>query len=56
MTALLDQALSRGCAISQGASMLVKQGVAQFEQWTRRVAPEPAMRAAVFEGVDELEV
>ena len=36
--------------------MLVKQGVAQFEQWTRRVAPEPAMRAAVFEGVDELEV
>ncbi|KAH8048324.1 shikimate 3-dehydrogenase [Aureococcus anophagefferens] len=33
-----------------GASMLVKQGVAQFEQWTRRVAPEPAMRAAVFEG------
>ena len=55
MTALLDQALARGCAVSQGASMLVKQGVAQFEQWTRRVAPEPAMRAAVFEGVDELE-
>ena len=55
MTALLDQALSRGCPVSQGASMLVKQGVAQFEQWTRRVAPEPAMRAAVFEGVDELE-
>ena len=55
-TALLRQALGAGCVVAQGASMLVAQGVAQFERWTGRVAPTPAMRAAVFEGVEELEV
>ena len=52
-TALLVQAKAAGCPVAQGASMLVAQGVAQ--QWTGRVAPTPAMRAAVFEGVEELE-
>ena len=54
-TALLLQARAAGCGVAQGASMLVAQGVAQFQQWTGRVAPVPAMRAAVFEGVAELE-
>lgn len=54
-TALLAQAADRGCPLAQGASMLVAQGVAQFEQWTHRVAPVPAMRAAVFDGVADLE-
>jgi len=54
-TALLVQARAAGCPIAQGASMLVAQGVAQLQQWTGRVAPIPAMRAAVFEGVEELE-
>lgn len=54
-TALLVQAKAAGCPVAQGASMLVAQGVAQFQQWTGRVAPVPAMRAAVFEGVEELE-
>ena len=54
-TALLVQAKAAGCPVAQGASMLVAQGVAQLQQWTGRVAPVPAMRAAVFEGVEELE-
>jgi len=54
-TALLVQAKAAGCPMAQGASMLVAQGVAQLQQWTGRVAPIPAMRAAVFEGVEELE-
>ena len=54
-TALLVQAKAAGCPVAQGASMLVAQGVAQLQQWTGRVAPIPAMRAAVFEGVEELE-
>ena len=48
-------ARTAGCPVAQGASMLVAQGVAQLQQWTGRVAPIPAMRAAVFEGVEELE-
>ena len=54
-TALLDQALAAGCPVAQGASMLVAQGAAQFERWNGRPAPVPAMRAAVFEGVEDLE-
>ena len=49
------QAKAAGCPVAQGASMLGAQGVAQYQQWTGRVAPIPAMRAAVFEGVEELE-
>ena len=54
-TALLDAALRAGCPVAQGASMLVAQGAAQFERWNGRVAPTPAMRAAVFDGVEDLE-
>ena len=35
--------------------MLLAQGVAQFELWTGRVAPAAPMRAAVFDGVADLE-
>ncbi|KAJ8609626.1 hypothetical protein CTAYLR_006300 [Chrysophaeum taylorii] len=54
-TALLRQAKSSGATIAQGATMLVEQGIAQFELWTSRQAPADLMRAAVFQGVPDLE-
>ncbi|KAJ1462293.1 hypothetical protein M885DRAFT_431462 [Pelagophyceae sp. CCMP2097] len=54
-TALLQQARVSGCSVAQGATMLVEQGVSQFERWTRRRAPTDCMRTAVFEGVPNLE-
>ena len=55
-TALLAQAAKNGCARAQGASVLLLQGVAQFEAWTNRRAPTKSMRTAVFDGtVPDLE-
>lgn len=47
-TALLQQALSKGCEIVQGATMLLEQGIEQFEMWTKRTAPRQEMADAVF--------
>lgn len=54
-TELLRQAMDAGCPISQGATMLVEQGIAQFELWTGMPAPADVMRAAVFDGIPCLE-
>lgn len=54
-TALLRQAIRAGAPLSQGATMLVEQGIAQFQLWTQLDAPADVMRAAVFEGVPNLE-
>jgi len=53
-TALLIQALERGCPVAQGATMLLEQGIAQFELWTGLKAPRDVMRAAVFKDVPVL--
>jgi shikimate dehydrogenase/3-dehydroquinate dehydratase type I len=53
-TALLAQARAAGCPFVQGAEMLIAQGVEQFQLWTKRRAPEPVMRAAVYDTVEEL--
>lgn len=53
-TALLAQARGAGCPFVQGAEMLIAQGVEQFQLWTKRRAPEPVMRAAVYATVEEL--
>ena len=46
-TALLRQAGAAGCVCIPGASMLLEQGVEQFERWTSRPAPRRAMEVAV---------
>jgi pentafunctional AROM polypeptide len=53
-TALLVQAMEAGCGVVQGATMLLEQGLEQFELWTGRRAPVQEMRKAVFEGVEAL--
>jgi shikimate-5-dehydrogenase/3-dehydroquinate dehydratase type I len=55
-TALLQQALGAGCYVVQGASMLLEQGLEQFELWNRRRAPREEMKEAVFEGVELVEI
>ena len=55
-TALLQQALGAGCYVVQGASMLLEQGLEQFELWNRRRAPREEMKKAVFEGVELVEI
>ena len=54
-TALLEQALGAGCYVVQGASMLLEQGLEQFQLWNRRRAPRQEMHAAVFNGVELVE-
>ena len=46
-TALLKVAASKGIATISGVEMFVAQGVAQWELWMERRAPEAAMRRAV---------
>jgi pentafunctional AROM polypeptide len=46
-TALLRQAAVAGCVCIPGASMLLEQGVEQFERWTSRPAPRRAMEVAM---------
>jgi 3-dehydroquinate dehydratase/shikimate dehydrogenase len=46
-TKLLQTAASRGIATASGVEMFVAQGVAQWEMWMGRRAPEAAMRQAV---------
>jgi 3-dehydroquinate dehydratase/shikimate dehydrogenase len=47
-TKLLQTAASRGIQIVSGVEMFVAQGVAQWELWMSRRAPEAAMRKAVL--------
>ena len=54
-TALLDQALEAGCYVVQGATMLLEQGLEQFELWNKRRAPRLEMSKAVFNGVESIE-
>ena len=47
-TRLLREAAEAGCAVVDGLSMLLYQGVAQFELWTGREAPVDIMRDVVY--------
>jgi len=47
-TRLLKLAASRGIACVSGVEMFVAQGVAQWELWMGRKAPESRMREAVL--------
>ena len=53
-TPLLIQALAAGCPVVQGASMLLEQGMEQFQLWSRRRAPRAEMEEAVFGGIERL--
>jgi shikimate 5-dehydrogenase len=53
-TPLVEQALANDCACIQGATMLLEQGVQQFEIWNGRRAPRTEMEAAVFEGIEKI--
>jgi shikimate 5-dehydrogenase len=46
-TRLLRLAAQKGIEIVSGVEMFLAQGIAQWEIWTERRAPEAAMRAAV---------
>jgi shikimate dehydrogenase len=52
-TRLLREAKSAGCEIINGLSMLLYQGVAQFEAWTGQEAPIEIMRAALLDIISE---
>jgi shikimate 5-dehydrogenase len=47
-TRLLELAERRGIATVSGVEMFLAQGMAQWEIWTERRAPEAAMRRAVL--------
>jgi len=53
-TALIEQAIAADCLFVQGATMLLEQGMAQFELWNQRRAPREVMEAAVFKGIEKL--
>jgi pentafunctional AROM polypeptide len=53
-TPLVEQALAGDCPCIQGATMLLEQGVQQFEIWNQRRAPRSEMDAAVFSGIDRI--
>jgi shikimate 5-dehydrogenase len=44
----LRLAAKKGIATVSGVEMFLAQGIAQWEIWTERRAPEAAMRAAVL--------
>jgi shikimate 5-dehydrogenase len=47
-TQLLKLAAQKGIATVSGVEMFLAQGVAQWELWMKRPAPEKAMRRAVL--------
>lgn len=51
-TALVRQALQRGCVAAGGASMLLYQGAASFEAWFGVDAPVAVMRRALMEALN----
>lgn len=46
-THLVREAEARGCRVVDGKTLLLYQGVLQFERWTGQTAPEDAMRTAL---------
>jgi len=54
-TELLKQAQAAGCPVVQGATMLLTQGLEQFELWNKRRAPFTEMEAAIFAGVERID-
>ena len=52
-TKLLREAESEGCEVINGLSMLLYQGVAQFEAWTGEEAPVEVMRTALMNIIKE---
>jgi shikimate dehydrogenase len=52
-TRLLREAKSAGCEVINGLSMLLHQGVAQFEAWTGQDAPVEVMRTALMNMITE---
>ena len=54
-TALMQQAMDANCPLVQGATMLLNQGLEQFELWNKRRAPFAEMDAAIFAGVERLD-
>jgi len=50
-TSFLKSARDSGCRVVTGLEMLLHQGLAQFEWWTDRDAPEEAMRSALYEAL-----
>jgi shikimate 5-dehydrogenase len=47
-TQLLQLAMKKGIATVSGVEMFLAQGIAQWEIWMQRRAPEAAMRRAVL--------
>lgn len=54
-TQLLKLAARKGIATISGVEMFLAQGVAQFEIWTKRPAPQSAMRRAVLAALRDKE-
>jgi len=52
-TRLLREAKDAGCEVINGFSMLLYQGVAQFEAWTGQDAPVEVMRAALMSMISQ---
>jgi shikimate dehydrogenase len=52
-TRLLREARNAGCETINGISMLLYQGVAQFEAWTDMEAPVEVMREALLKAMTE---
>lgn len=40
---------TKGWVVVDGLSLLVEQGIAQYEIFTKRPAPVPAMRKVIYE-------
>jgi shikimate dehydrogenase len=50
-TRLLREAKNAGCRVINGLSMLLYQGMGQFEAWTGRDAPAEPMRSALMNAI-----
>ena len=53
-TLLMEQAIAHNCPRVQGATMLLEQGIEQFQLWNNRRAPRTEMENAVFYGLEKL--
>ncbi len=53
-TLLMEQAIAHNCPRVQGATMLLEQGIEQFQLWNKRRAPRTEMENAVFYGLEKL--
>ena len=46
-TRLMDDAVKKGCLVSNGLGMLLYQGMLSFKIWTGRTAPKKVMEKAL---------